>query len=428
MVKPVGLLCGHPPSIISLNFFRRGSPEHNCFMFGRKSVYFDYAATTYTDPKVCRAMQPCLGRYFGNAGSLHGFGREAKRLIERARGQLAEALSCRSEEIVFTGSGTESDNLAVLGVARAYAEYGRHVVATTIEHKAVLNPIKKLAEEGFQTDLVPVNNDGLVDLVKLAEKIKDETILVSVIYANNEIGVIEPVSQIGRQIREIRADRLKRGVKTPIFFHTDACQAAAYLSLRVDGLGADLLTLNGSKIYGPKGMGALYLKSGTRILPIMRGGDQERGVRPGTENVPGIVGLGLALQMAQEQGELETKRQTDLRDYFIERLLKEIPDVVLNGHSQARMPNNINVSVLGIEGESMLLWLDKYGIAASTGSACDSKSLEPSHVILALGKSHEYAHGSLRLSLGRRTSKKEIDYFMDVFPDIVEKLRNISPA
>lgn len=395
-------------------------------MIKKRLVYFDYAATTYTDPEVQRAMKPCFDRYFGNAGSLHQFGREAKAIMDKSRMKVANILGSRPEEIIFTSSGTESDNLAILGIARAYGDQGQHLITTGIEHKAVLNPMKKLIEEGFRVDFLSVNDQGLISINQLRDKIDDETILVSVIYANNEIGVIEPIQEIGQVIQEIRLDRQKRKIKTPIFLHTDACQAAGYLSLQVNHLGVDLLTLNGSKIYGPKGTGLLYVRSGTKLVSPIVGGDQEFGFRPGTENVPGNIGLAVALEIVQREKERATKKLIELRDYFIKRLTSEIPHVVLNGDPINRMPNNVNVSVLGIEGEAMLLWLDKHGIAASTGSACDSKRLEPSHVILALGRSHEYAHGSLRLSLGRKTTKKEIDYFMSVFPEIVSKLRKIS--
>lgn len=391
-----------------------------------KKIYFDYAATTYTEKEVWQAMKPCFNRFFGNAGSLHRFGREANRIMNKARQKIADILGAQSQEIIFTGSGTESDNLAVFGVARAYSQMGRHLISTEIEHKAVLNPMKQLSKEGFKVDFLPVNNQGLISIDRLKEKITDETTLVSVIYANNEIGVIEPIQEISRAIKQVRLDREKRKITTPIFFHTDACQAAGYLSLKVDQLGVDLLTLNGSKIYGPKGTGLLYVRSGLKLMPLIFGGDQEFGLRPGTENVPGAIGLATALEIAQQKKEEETKRQVKLRDYFIRRLTSEIPHVFLNGDPIHRMPNNVNVSVLGIEGEAMLLWLDKYGISASTGSACDSRNLEPSHVILALGRSHEYAHGSLRLSFGRRTTKSEIDYFMTVFPKIVAELRKIS--
>jgi len=395
-------------------------------MFKKHPIYFDYAATTYTEKEVWQEMKPCFNRFFGNAGSLHRFGREANRIMDKARREIAEVLTANPREIIFTASGTESDNLAILGTARAYSQQGKHLISTQIEHKAVLNPMKQLSKAGFRVDFLPVNNQGLVSVDQLKDKITDETVLVSVIYANNEIGVIEPIQEIGHIIKQVRIDREERKITTPIFFHTDACQAAGYLSLKVDQLGVDLLTLNGSKIYGPKGTGLLYVRSGLKLAPLIFGGDQELGFRPGTENVPGAIGLATALKIAQRKKAEETKRQVKLRDYFIRRLTSEIPRVFLNGDPIRRMPNNINISVLGIEGEAMLLWLDKYGIAASTGSACDSRDLEPSHVILALGRSHEYAHGSLRLSLGRQTTKREIDYFMKVFPKIVSELRKIS--
>lgn len=394
----------------------------------KKLIYFDHAATTYVDPRVEQAMRPCFSRVFGNAGSLHSYGRAAKLALDRAREQVAEVLGCKPAEVVFVGSGTESDNLAVLGAARAYADQGRHLITTNIEHKAVYRPMEELVKEGFKVDFVSVDQQGLVSVSNIIDKVNDQTTLISVIYANNEIGVIQPIAEIGQAVKKIRADRQRRGVKTPLLFHTDACQAAGYLSLSVEELGVDLLTLNGSKIYGPKGVGVLYVRSGVKLNPFVFGGDQEAGLRPGTENVPGSVGLAWALTIASQLREEESRRESELRDYFIDRLTKEISGVVLNGHPWQRLPNNINVSVLGIEGEAMLLWLDKYGIAASTGSACDSQHLEPSHVILALGRSYEYAHGSLRLTLGRRSSKKEIDYFMKVFPGIVDKLRQISPV
>lgn len=392
----------------------------------KKSIYFDYAATTYTDRRVLQAMKPYFGHIFGNAGSLHQFGRKAKLALGKARQQVADLIGAETDEIIFTSSGTESDNLAILGVARAYEQKGQHLITSNIEHKAVLNPMKKLSQEGFEIDFLQVDHEGLLTVDQIRQTINDKTTLISIIYASNEIGVIQPIAEIGKMIEEIRAKRKENAIDVPLIFHIDACQAAGYLSLDVDSLGVDLLTLNGSKIYGPKGVGVLYVRKGIVLEPIMSGGDQEGGMHPGTENVPGAVGLGVALDIAQKIRQEESNREKSLRDYFIERLIDEIPNVSLNGHAIKRLPNNINISVLGIEGEAMLLWLDKYGIAASTGSACDSRHLEPSHVILALGKSHEYAHGSLRLTLGRKTTKKEIGYFMNIFPKIVRQLRKIS--
>lgn len=393
-----------------------------------KKVYLDYAATTPVDAKIVKAMLPYFDKFFGNAGSLHQLGREAKVAIFKARETIAEILNCRIEEIFFTGSGTESDNLAIWGVANANKTSGHHIITSNIEHPAVLIPCQQLEKKRFKVSFLEIDKDGILPLNSLKKAISDQTILVSVIYANNEIGTIQPIEEIGRILKEIREERKKKRLNVPIYFHTDACQAAGYLDLDVQKLGVDLLTLNGSKIYGPKGVGALYVKSGTKIEPIIFGGGQEGGLRSGTENTPGIVGLAEALKIAQKERKRETKREKKLRDYLVQGILKKIPKVVLNGHPKKRLPNNINVSILDIEGEAMLLRLDHYGISASTGSACHSNSLEPSHVLLALGRPYEFAHGSLRFTLGRYTTKKEIDYVLEILPKIVAELRKISPV
>jgi cysteine desulfurase len=377
---------------------------------------------------VIKAMLPYFSQVYGNAGSLHQPGRKALMAISRARKTIAQILNCKSEEIIFTGSGTESDNLAIFGAARANKNFGNHIITSNIEHHAVLYPCEQLEKEGFKVTFSKVDKDGLLSLDSFKKAINDNTILVSVMYANNEIGTIQPIEKIGAIIKDVREERKKRGLKVPIFFHTDACQAAGYLNLDVQKLGVDLLTLNGSKIYGPKGTGILYIKAGTRIEPIIFGGGQEWGKRSGTENTPGIVGLAEALKIAQKNRKKESQREKKLRDYFIKEILKNISKVVLNGHPQKRLPNNINISILDIEGEAMLLWLDKYGIFVSTGSACDSQSLEPSHVILALSRPYEYANGNLRFTLGRKTTKKDIDYVLRVLPKIVKELRKISPV
>jgi cysteine desulfurase len=392
-----------------------------------KKIYLDNAATTPIDPRVLKAMLACYAKIYGNAGSLHEKGREANVALSEARKNVAKILNCKPQEIVFTGSGTESDNIAILGVAHANKDFGNHIVLSNIEHNAVFHPLEKLQKEGFKTDFLKVNKEGLLEASEIKKAVTDNTILVSIMYANNEIGTIQPIKEIGRAIKEVREDRARRRIKTPIYFHTDACQAAGYLDLDVQKLGVDLLTLNGSKIYGPKGTGILYVKAGTKIEPIVFGGGQEQGIRSGTENIPGIVGLAEALKIASKNREKESKRETKLRDYFIKEILKNIPRVVLNGHPQKRLPNNVNISVLDIEGEAMLLWLDKYGIFVSTGSACDSRSLDPSHVILALGRPYEYANGNLRFTLGRLTTKKDIDYVLKVLPKIIRELRKISP-
>ena len=382
-----------------------------------KRIYLDYAATTPVDARVTKTISDYSAKVFGNAGSLHGAGREAKEALLEARKTTAKILNCQPGEIIFTGSGTESDNLAILGVTRAFKN--GHVITSKIEHHAVLNPCLQLEKEGFKVTFAKVDKNGILDLDSFRKTITDETIFVSVMYVNNEIGTIQPIKEISKIIKEINPN---------IIFHTDACQAAGYLDLDVQKLGVDLLTINGSKIYGPKGIGALYIRAGVKIEPLVYGGGQEKGLRSGTENIPAIVGFAEALKIAQKKRESESKREIKLRDYFIKQILKNIPKSVLNGHAKKRLPNNVNVSVLDIEGEAMLLWLDKYGICVSTGSACDSQSLEPSHVILALGRPYEYANGNLRFTLGRQTTKKDLDYVLKILPKIVSDLRKISPV
>lgn len=393
----------------------------------RNFVYLDHAATTYADSRVVKAMMPYFDKVYGNAGSLHQPGRAAKSAIFKARKTIADILNCRPEEIIFTGSGTESDNLAVFGTARANKTLGNHIITSNIEHHAVLYSCEQLEKEGFLVTFLKVGREGLLPLDSLKKEISDETILVSIMYANNEIGTVQPIKEVGEIIKEVRAERKKKGLNVPIYFHTDACQAAGYLDLDVQKMGVDLLTLNGSKIYGPKGAGVLFVRAGTKISPLIFGGGQEGGLRSGTENTPGIVGLAEALKIAQKERKKECQREEKLRDYFIQGVMKNITKVVLNGHPKKRLPNNVNISILDVEGEAMLLWLDKYGISASTGSACDSQSLDPSHVILALGRPYEFAHGNLRFTLGRQTTKKDIDYVLKVLPKIVKELRRISP-
>lgn len=369
------------------------------------------------DPRVLEAMMPYFGPEFGNPSSIYAIAQRAKQALDEARSDVAEILGCTPEEIIFTSGGTESDNLAILGVARANKSKGNHIVTTKIEHHAVLHPCEVLEKEGFEVTYVEVEKNGIVDAEKLKAAIREDTILVSVMYANNEIGTIQPIGTIGRFCK-----------KRDIPFHTDACQAAGALDINVDRLKVSLLTLNGSKIYGPKGVGVLYIKKGINIQPLMYGGEQERRIRPGTENVAGIVGLAKALQLAQEESEKENKRLIALRDYLIKGIETRIPKVILNGDRVERLPNNVNVSILDIEGEALLLRLDMAGFAASSGSACTSGSLDPSHVILALGHPYEIAHGSLRFSLGKNTTKKDLDNLLEVLPKIVDDLRAISPV
>lgn len=390
-----------------------------------KKVYLDYASTTYLDKEVLKAMKPYFEKIYANPSSIHQEGRKAKYALYQAREKIARILNCQPTEIIFTGSGTESCNLAILGIAENFSEKKGHIITSKIEHSAVLKPCQKLEKQGFKVTYLPVGREGIVKISDLEKAIQPDTFLVSIMYANNEIGTIQPISEIGKLIKKLN---IKLLAQSKIYFHTDACQAAGFLNLDVKKLGVNLLTLNGSKIYGPKGIGMLYVGQETPIKPLILGGVQEEGKRAGTENLAGILGFAKALELAQKDRKKESKRLTKLRDYLIFGIEKKIPKVVLNGHREKRLPNNVNVSILDIEGEAVLLWLDKYGILASTGSACDSQSLEPSHVILALNRPYEFAHGSLRFSLGKKTNKKDIDYLLKALPKIAKRLRNISPV
>lgn len=394
----------------------------------RCGIYLDHAAATYLAPEVEDAMAPYGQKIFGNPSSIHDSGRAAKEAIAQARARIAKILNCFLEEIIFTGSGTMSDNLAIFGIARANKIRGKHIITTAIEHHAVLKPVEYLRDkEGFDITVLSVDSDGLACLSDLEKAVKPDTILISVMYANNEIGTIQPIAEIGRLVRRLNKIRTPHGLPR-IYFHTDACQAAGALSLDVKALGVDLLTMNGSKIYGPKGSGVLFAARGVNPEPLIFGGGQERGLVSGTENVAAIVGLAAALELSQKNRESENRRLIELRDELIAGILKTIPKSRLNGHPVKRLPNNINVTILDVEGEAMLLYLNEYGIYAATGSACDSTTLDPSHVILALGLPYEFAHGSMRFTLGRLTTKEDIDYVLEIFPPIVETLREVSPV
>lgn len=381
-----------------------------------KRIYLDYAATTPTHPEVVTAMLPYLNDAFGNPSSIHSFGQEAKGAIEEARETIAALIGAKTDEIVFTSGGTEADNFAIKGVAYANEHRGNHIITSSIEHHAVIEPLKFLERRGFEVAHLPVDKYGMVDPQDVRKAVNEKTILISVMHANNEIGTIEPIAEIGRIAKEIG-----------IYFHTDAVQTVGHIPVNVNELGVDLLAISAHKLYGPKGVGALYIRKGTRIAAFMHGGEQERRRRASTENVPGIVGFGKAVEIAQNEMGAEAERLTLLRDELIEALLERIDRVQLNGHPRKRLPNSVNVSVQFVEGESMLLNLDMEGIAASTGSACSSSSLEPSHVLLALGLSHEQAHGSLRFTLGRETTEEGIERVLEVLPPIVAKLRSMSP-
>ena len=381
-----------------------------------RPVYMDHAATTPTRPEVVEEMLPCFTERFGNPSSIYALAREAQVTMERARGRVAEAIGARPENIFFTSGGTEADNWAIKGVAAANRKKGDHIVTSSIEHHAVLHACQALEKQGYRVTYLPVDEFGLIDPAAVEEAITDKTILVSVMAANNEIGTVQPV----RAIAEIAHDH-----KVP--FHTDAVQAIGAVPIDVDAMGIDLLSLSAHKFYGPKGTGALYIRKKTPIGTFMDGGAQERGRRAGTENVPGIVGLGKAIELATADIEGRNRRIVAMRDRLIRGILETIPDTRLNGHPVERLANNVNVAFRYVEGESILLMLDALGIAASTGSACTSASLEPSHVLTACGLPHEEEHGSLRLTLGHRNTDDDVDYVLSVLPRVIERLRKMSP-
>ncbi|MCD6204173.1 MAG: cysteine desulfurase NifS [Candidatus Marinimicrobia bacterium] len=381
-----------------------------------KSIYLDHAATCPTDPKVVEAMLPYFSDHYGNPSSIYSLSRTTRNAIENARTILASAIGADPKEIVFTSGGSESDNFAIKGIAHALKDKGNHIITSQIEHHAVLYTCKFLEKNGYDITYVPVDEHGTIKLDELKKAIRPDTILITVMHANNEIGTIQPIRQIGEIAK-------KHGIK----FHTDAVQTFGHIPVNANDLNVDLLSISAHKFYGPKGVGALYIRKGTKITPQIHGGDQERRRRASTENVPGIVGLGKAVEIATESMADEADRQTKLRNDFIKAILEKIPDSRLNGHPVNRLPNNINISFEGIEGESILLNLDMYGIAASTGSACSSSSLEPSHVLLSIGLTHELAHGSVRFSLGKHTTREELDRVVDILPGIIQKLRAMSP-
>ena len=381
-----------------------------------KKIYLDNAATTPTDARVLESMLPFFSQMYGNPSSLHAFGQEAKHAIEEARYIVAQFMGARQEEIIFTSGGTESNNSAIKGVACARRDKGNHIITSKIEHHAVLETCHFLEKQGFEVAYIPVDEFGVIDPADVKKAITEKTILISIMHANNEIGTIQPIAEIGQIARE-----------WGIYFHTDAVQTLGHIPIDVSELNVDLLSASGHKLYGPKGVGILYVKKGVRMLPFMHGGDQEQGRRASTHNVPGILGFGKAVELAKEEMAREIEQLTLLRDKLIKGVIDKIEYARLNGHPKERLPNNVNVSISYVEGESMLLNLDMEGIACSTGSACTSSSLEPSHVLAAIGLSHELAHGSLRFSLGRLTSEEDVGYVLEVLPRIVRKLRAMSP-
>ncbi|MBI5238102.1 MAG: cysteine desulfurase NifS [Deltaproteobacteria bacterium] len=381
-----------------------------------KKIYLDHNATTPVHQEVFEAILPFLKDEWGNPSSIHWAGRAPKKAVDEAREKVAALFNCVPLEIIFTSSGTESDNHAVKGLAYAKKDKGNHIITTKVEHPAVLNTCKHLAKEGFDVTYLDVDQEGMIDLEALKISITDKTILITIMYANNETGVIFPMEEIGRIAKE-------RGVA----FHTDAVQAAGKVPVDLQKLGVDLFSISGHKLYAPKGIGALIVRRGTRLVPLIHGGHHERNRRGGTENVAGIVGLGKACELAKRDMENEGANLLALRKRLEQGLTSKIPHVKVNGHAEKRLPNTANISFEFVEGESLLLNLDMSGVAASSGSACTSGSLEPSHVLLAMGSTHELSHGSVRFSMGRNNTTEDIDYIIEIMPRIVERMRSMSP-
>ncbi len=382
-----------------------------------RRVYLDHAATTPVRPEVAEAVLRYMTTDFGNASSVHSFGRTAKEATENARAQVAHLISAAPEEIILMSGGTEADNMAIRGTVMANSDRGRHVITTKIEHHAVLHTCERLEKDGLaDVTYLPVDGAGMVDPEAVRAAVRPDTVLVSVMFANNEVGTIQPIAEIGRICRE-------KGIT----FHTDAVQAFGAVPINVDELGIDLLSASSHKIYGPKGVGALYVRRGKKVRSLITGGAQERNRRAGTSNVPGAVGFGLAAELAEREMNSRTRHLTALRDRLIQGITRAVPFSRLNGHPTRRLPNNVNISFEYVEGESILLSLDMKGIAASSGSACTSGSLEPSHVLLAMGLQPEVAHGSVRMTLGTENTAEDVDYVLEVLPPIIERLRSMSP-
>ena len=381
-----------------------------------ENIYFDNAATTRLDDKVLEEMVPYLKENYGNASAIYKLGREARKAVEESREKIAKVLNCKPNEIYFTAGGSESDNTAIKGIARANRKKGNHIITSKIEHPAVLETCKELEKEGFEISYIPVDENGILNLEELKKAIKPTTILITVMFANNEIGTIQPIEEIGKIAKE-----------NNIYFHTDAVQAVGSLEIDVEKLNIDSLSMSGHKFYGPKGIGALYVKTGVQFDKFISGGHQERNKRAGTENVAGIVGMGKAIELAYENLEEHNKKIKELRNYYVEQVKAKIPYIKINGDLEKRLPGNSNISFRFIEGEGLLLNLDLKGICASSGSACTSGSLDPSHVLLAIGLPHEIAHGSLRISIGKYNTREEVDYLVENLVEIVNRLREMSP-
>jgi cysteine desulfurase len=379
-------------------------------------IYLDHSATTRVDDDIAQAMLTYMTDHYGNPSSVHFFGREAKKALEAAREKVAQAIGAQPGEIIFTSGGTEADNMAIRGAAIAGKKRGNHIITSQIEHHAVIDTCKALEREGYSVTYLPVDEHGMINPEDVRQAITDQTILITVMHANNEVGTVQPVKELGAMARE-------KGIP----FHSDTVQSIGKIPVNVDDLNLDMLSISAHKFYGPKGVGALYMRRGTKNMPIAFGGAQERKRRPGTENMPGIVGFGMAIEKVVADMEKQAEYQTRLRDKLIKGIMERVDHIKLNGHPSLRLPNNVNFSFRFIEGESLLLSLDMKGIAASSGSACTSGSLDPSHVLLAMGLTHEIAHGSLRMTLGKDNTEEEIDYVLETLPEIVERLRAMSP-
>lgn len=385
-------------------------------------IYLDYGSATPLDPMVKKAMDE-VTPFFANPSAASSVGRAAHGQLEAARREVAMALGAKTGEVIFTSGGTEADNLAILGIARANASGGKHILTTPIEHKAVLEGFTALKREGFEVEMIKVDKTGLVDLADLERKIKADTTLISIGLANSEIGTIQPIGEVAKIVAQIKLQRQKKGSKTPLYLHSDASAAAGQLSLAVSRLGVDALSLNAAKIYGPKGSGALYLRSGVKLAPVMVGGGQENGHRAGTENLAGAVGLAVALKLAERNRVSEVKVLTQLRDDLIKKLLAAYPKAILNGSQKKRLAGNINISFPGVDGEDLVARLDAAGIIVATGAACAAADEEPSYVIRALGRSREFAQGSLRITLGRDTNQAQLDILERVLQDLLGNIR-----
>ncbi|NMA70286.1 MAG: cysteine desulfurase NifS [Desulfitobacterium sp.] len=382
-----------------------------------RRVYLDHSATTPVDPEVAELMMTYYTEKYGNPSSVHSFGRETKAALENARESVANLMNAEPTEITFTSGGTEADNLAIFGVAEAYSKKGKHIITSAVEHNAVIDTCEFLAKNGYELTILPVDEEGFISVDDVAKAIRPDTILITIMHANNEVGTIQPIAEIGKIAKE-----------KDVIFHVDAVQSFGKIPVDVKAMNVDLMTVSSHKIYGPKGVGALYIRRGVRVIPRVHGGGQERKRRSGTENTPGIIGFGKACELAAQRMAQDAEREAALRDKLLEGIMERIDYVKLNGpRGENRLPGNLNVSIQFIEGEALLLSLDLMGIAASSGSACTSGSLDPSHVLLAMGLSHEIAHGSLRFSFGRQNTEEDVDYVLEQLPKIVERLRMMSP-